>query len=113
MRISAPFEQVLRSLRTSSKGAENLFKTFGEQVHFFGGGFSHTKPPRLEIGKWRMGRRIFSHQSSVFKAREKEWHGRAPALPCRAVGIGLPERSEPEGPQGTAKAQSLWELGGE
>ena len=28
---------------------------------------------------------------------------------ARAVGIGLPERSEPEGPQGAARAQSLLE----
>ena len=36
-RISENFEQVQKELRTSSKGAENKFKTCGEQVHFFGG----------------------------------------------------------------------------
>ena len=34
-RISENFEQVQKELRTSSKGAENKFKTCGEQVHFF------------------------------------------------------------------------------
>ena len=45
-RISENFEQVQKELRTSSKGAENKFKTCGEQVLFLEGEIPHMESRR-------------------------------------------------------------------
>ena len=39
---------------------------------------------------------------------EEGFYPRTETKCARAVGIGFPERSEPEGPQGAARAQRLW-----
>ena len=59
-----------------------------------------------------MGNGKKNFQSSVFNLQNQGIGGRnspAETKCARAVGIGLPERSEPEGPQGAARAQSLLE----